>query len=145
MTASGESRRTADSSPTARSPSQARKKLACCSCPPLKGAQVLQLQVIELDGLAQVQHWLFIAVIEGRKIPGLVAQVHEQRIFLVPVLKRKFAFHSAIVRLGDTRNRVGGAVPTELSAYAGLSAIRQLLERRGESHRIQALGVGKPC
>src|SRR5580704_19472342 len=99
---------------------------ACrCSSPALKAAKILELEIVELDKLAEIKGGLFVAEIESRKPAGLAAKVRKRDVGLVPILKWQLALDTAIVRGCNHGQGVTLVVPGVLLAYFDLCRSRQ--------------------
>src|SRR5580704_9803849 len=124
----------------------ADSRVAAClsSSPALKAAKILELEIVELDKLAEIKGGLLVAEIEGRKPAGLAAKVRKRDVGFVPILKRQLALDTAIVRRRNDRHGVTLVVPRVLLAYFDLCRSRQASRAAEERDGEFILGIGKP-
>src|SRR5215470_10068513 len=123
----------------------ARRAVACQrSSPALKTSEILQLEFFEFDKLAEIEGRLWITVIERSELASFRAKIDKRNVGLIPVLKRQFAFDSAIVGRSDDAYGVTLAVPRELLADLNLSLSRQIWRLRRKRHGVFLLRVRKP-
>src|SRR5262249_31344332 len=102
--------------------SAAARRVAEClrSSPALKTAKILQLEFFEFDKLAEIEGRLGITVIERSELASFSPKIDKRNVGLIPVLKRQFAFDSAIVGRSDDAYGVTLAVPRELLPHLDL-------------------------
>src|SRR5579864_3098886 len=87
-------------------------------------AQVLEVQIVVLNGIAEVENRRGIAVVDSSEASVRGSQVGKENIFLVPILERKLPSHAPIVSARDRRHFVSKTAPHELAGTPDLGRQR---------------------
>ena len=88
--------------------------------PALETAKIFQFQIVEFHEFTEIQSRFGIAVIERSEFSGLGAEIYEDYVRLVPILKGQFTFDTAVMRGCDHAHGIALVIPDELLANLNL-------------------------